>query len=73
MYSCRALVVLVLFQDVEGAFPNAVTEQLLHNLRKRRIPETYVRFIGELLTGRRTRLRFNNYTSEWFPLDNRIV
>ena len=24
----------VLFLDVEGAFPNAVTERLLHNLRK---------------------------------------
>ena len=46
----------VLFLDVEGAFPNAVTEQLLHKLRKRRIPERYVDFIDNMLTGRRNRL-----------------
>jgi hypothetical protein len=31
----------VLFLDVEGAFPNAVTDRLLHNLRRRKIPTTY--------------------------------
>lgn len=29
----------VLFLDMEGAFPNAVTTRLIHNLKKRRIPE----------------------------------
>ena len=31
---CRKQVVSTLFLNVEGAFPNAVTKQLLHNLRK---------------------------------------
>ena len=31
-------VVSILFLDVKGAFPNAVTKWLLHNLRKWRIP-----------------------------------
>ena len=31
----------VLFLDVEGAFPNAVTAQLLHNMRMCRVPEEY--------------------------------
>ena len=35
----RKQVVSVLFLDVEGAFPNAVMERLLHNLWKRRVPE----------------------------------
>ena len=40
-WRCRQ-VISVLFLDVEGAFPNAVTSRLLHNLRKRRVPEVYV-------------------------------
>ena len=36
-------VVSVLFLDVEGAFPNAVTSKLIHNLKKRRIPTAIVR------------------------------
>ena len=63
----------VLFLDMEGAFLNAVTEQLLHNLRKWRVPERYVAFIESMLTGRRNRLKFDNYSSEWFNLDNSIV
>lgn len=57
----------VLFLDVEGAFPNAVTDRLVHNLRKRRIPEAYIAFIRRLLEGRRTKLKFDDFTSE--PID----
>jgi hypothetical protein len=53
-------------------FPNAVMKQLLHNMRRRRIPEGYVIFVENMLTGRRTKLKFDNYTSEWFPIDNGI-
>jgi hypothetical protein len=48
----------VLFLDVEGAFPNAVTDRLIHNLKARRIPEVYTKFVKTLLTNRRTRLIF---------------
>src|SRR6266481_2171460 len=34
----RKQVVSALFLNIEGAFPNAVTARLLHNMRKRRIP-----------------------------------
>ena len=68
----RKKVVSVLFLDVEGAFPNAVTGQLLHNMRKRQVPTTYVTFVGNLLTGRKMRLKFNDYTLDWFNLDNGI-
>lgn len=40
----------VLFPDVEGAFPNAVLDRLIHNLRRRRIPGIYVDFIRQILT-----------------------
>ena len=49
-------VVSALFLDIEGAFPTAITERLLHNLRTRCILETYVQLIQNMLTGCRNRL-----------------
>ena len=65
-------VVSVLFLDVEGAFPNAVTTRLIHNLKRRRVPTSIVRFVGQLLTGRRTRLKFDDYVSETTNITNGI-
>ena len=65
-------VVSALFLDVEGAFPNVVTHCLLHNMKKRHVPAAYVAFLSNLLTGRRTHLKFDDYTSDWFDLDNGI-
>jgi hypothetical protein len=65
-------VVSVLFLDIEGAFPNRVTERLLHNMRKRQIPEEYVRFMKNMLTGHKTRPKFDDYTSDWFAINNGI-
>ena len=65
-------VVSVLFLDVEGAFPNAVTDRLIHNLKKRRIPAILVGFVARLLTNRRTRLRFDDYVSEYRDITNGI-
>ena len=58
--------------DVEGAFPNAVTDKLLHNLKKRRIPQIYVKFIKLMLSNRRTKLSFDDYTSDPINILNRI-
>ena len=69
----RKQVVAVLFLDIEGAFPNAVTDHLLHNLRVRQILETYVLLVKNMLTGHRNQLRFDDYLSGWFDLDNGIV
>ena len=65
-------VVSVLFLDVEGAFPNAVTSKLIHNLKKRKIPTAIVSFITQLLHNRRTRLRFDDHTSELINITNGI-
>ena len=61
-----------MFLNVEGAFPNAVTNRLIHNLRKRRIPEIYITFITALLTNRRTRLKFDDFTSGLIEIINGI-
>ena len=65
-------VTAVLFLDIEGAFPNTVTSRLLHNMRKRGLPEILVRFAGTMLENRKTVLRFDDHTSEVIPLDNGI-
>jgi len=68
----RGKVVSVLFLDVKGAFPNAVTDRLIHNLRKRRIPKAYVQFVKQLLTGRWTQLKFDDYLSDVIQISNGI-
>lgn len=60
------------FLDIEGAFPNAVTDRLLHNMRMQRLPSALVDFTERVLTGRQTQLRFNNHTSDWIPVENGI-
>ena len=65
-------VVSALFLDMEGMFPNAVTYRLLHNMRWHRVPKAYISFVSAMLTGRKTHLNFDDYTSDWFPLDNGI-
>ena len=57
-------VVSVLFLDVEGAFPNAVPDRLIHNLRKRKIPRRYTNFIEKMLEERITVLKFDDHISD---------
>ena len=68
----RRKVASILFLDVEGAFPNAVTDRLIHNLRKRRIPTAYVKFVERLLEGRKTRMKFDDFISELIEIVNGI-
>lgn len=41
----------VLFLDIEGMFPNAVTKRLLHNMRQQHIPTDIIDFVYILLDG----------------------
>ena len=41
-------------------------------MRKWRVPAAYVTFMGNLLSGRKMQLKFNDYASHWFELDNGI-
>lgn len=68
----RDKVVSVLFLDVEGAFPNAVTDRVIHNLRKRSIPTAYVNFVKTILEGRTTKLRFDDFISITIAIANGI-
>lgn len=68
----KGLVASVLFLDVEGAFPNAVTSKIIHNLKKRRMPAQYVSMVANMLSGRKTRLRFDDFLSEFIEINNGI-
>ena len=65
-------VAAVLFLDIEGAFPNAVPERLVHNLKKRRIPRKYASFVNSMLRDRVTTLKFDGYSSAPIKIDNGI-
>jgi ribonuclease HI len=65
-------VVSVLFLDISGAFPNAVTTQLIRALRRRRVPTPIVDLVRGMLTNRRTKLSFDDYESDWIELNNGI-
>ena len=60
----------VLFLDVQGAFPNVVKEVLIHNMRIRAVPEKYIRLVELMLTGRKTRLSFDDYISDLIEINN---
>jgi ribonuclease HI len=52
------------FMDVAGAFNNVHHERLLHNMKKRKVPDFIVRWTESFLKERGTRLRFNGVESE---------
>ena len=66
----RGKVATALFLDVQGAFSNTVKDQLIHNMRMRRVPECFIKIVTALLMGCTTRLKFNDYLSEVLQLDN---
>ena len=61
-----------LFLDIEGAFPNAVTDRLLHNMKRHKIPDSLVNFTERVLTNRKTRLMFDGHKSNWTLITNGI-
>ena len=65
-------VTAVLFLDTEGAFPNAVTNKLLHSMQKRGLPEILIKFAGSMLKDWSTILRFDDHISDPIDLDNGI-
>ena len=63
-------VAAALFLDVQGAFPNTVKEQLIHNMRMRHVPSCFINIVAASLTGRTTRLKFDDHLSDALQLNN---
>jgi hypothetical protein len=59
--------------DMTGAFDRVVPARLLHNLRKRKIPEWIVSFISSFISDRSTSLILFGYSSTQFPTQNGIA
>jgi ribonuclease HI len=59
-----------LFLDVQGAFPNVVKEVLIHNMKSKGVPSACIRLVQHMLTGRKTQLCFDDFTSEPFDITN---
>lgn len=59
-----------LFLDVQGAFPNTVPDRLIHNMREKGVPLSYICLAGQMLSDQRTQLRFDNYSSDWMMMNN---
>jgi ribonuclease HI len=57
------------FMDVAGAFNNVHHKRLIHNMRKRRVPEFIVRWTESFLKDRYTQLRFNGIDSTKIATD----
>lgn len=63
-------VVAVLFLDISGAFPNVNIPMLIHNMRKRGVPQEYTDWLDRRLDGRTSTIQFDDYVSEPFPVTN---
>ena len=66
----KGKVASVLFLDVQGAFPSVIKEVLVHSMRSRGVPMEYVRVTELMLTGRRTRLSFDDFLSDPIAINN---
>ena len=66
----RGKVAAALFLDVQGAFPNTVKEQLIHNMRMQRVLKCFTDIVALSLTGRTTTLKFDDFMSDPIVLDN---
>lgn len=62
----------LLLLDVSGAFDNVSRQRLLHNLRKRRVNQTLVRWIGSFLVDRSSTLKLQEYTAPSAPIQTGI-
>ena len=65
-------VTAVLFLDIEGAFPNAVTSKLMHSMKKRRLLSVIVNFVELMLQKCNTILQFDDHMLDPIQLYNRI-
>jgi hypothetical protein len=65
----KGQVVFVLLLDVKGAFPSVDIERLVHNLRVRGVPKEHTEWMMRRLSGRHTRMKFDDFKSHLFDID----
>ena len=68
----KGLVAFTLLLDVKGAFPSVDMNQLIHDMRKRGIPEEYTTWMQWCLDDRQTILSFDDHQSDHFTVTNSL-
>jgi hypothetical protein len=66
----KGQVVSTLFLGIKGAFPSVDVNCLIHNMRKRGIPQEYTEWIKRRLENRHTTLSFDDYQTTTFAVLN---
>jgi len=67
---CKGQVISTLLLDVKGAFPSVNVNWLIHNMRKRGIPQEYTEWMKRCLKNQHTTLSFNDYQTTIFAVLN---
>ena len=68
----KGKVASILFLDLEGTFPNAVTNRVIHTLQRKSLPECHINHIQNLLENRVTKLKLDNFMSVSLQISNGI-
>jgi Reverse transcriptase (RNA-dependent DNA polymerase) len=68
----KGQVTSALFLDVKGAFPSIDIDRLIHNMRKRGIPQEYTEWMKWRLRDRQTSIFFDGHHTAHFIVTNRL-
>ena len=71
-WKAKKAIISVLGLDLAGAFDNVSHDRLLWVLRKMGYPEWIERIVRSFLTGRRTKIVFSDYESQWYTTQTGI-
>ena len=66
----KGKVTAMLFLDIQGAFPNILKDQLIHNMHMRQVPNCFINIVTTSLTGCTTWLKFDDFLLEVLQLNN---
>ena len=70
--SRKNCVVSMLSLDISGAYDHVSTERLLRILQRKGLPEWVIKYVKNFMQGRRTRVAFDGYESEWVQTNSGI-
>src|SRR5947208_7015944 len=70
--SRKGCVVSMLSLDISGAYDHVSTERLLWILKKKGLPEWIIKYVKNFMQGRRMKVTFNGYESEWVQMNSGI-
>lgn len=66
----KGQVASALFLNVKGAFPSVDINHLIHNMKKRGIPQEYTKWMRRCLENRQTTISFDDYQTAAFEVLN---